>query len=120
MAATRPRRPPTIRASTRCCSPTRRARTPAAGSTRASSRTSARRSTPGSAARRPGGGCPAPRSSFDVSALNDPALVRREYEDDSGLAVRIAAQQASTGPDPRQVALDAVAEAEPQLILEVG
>ena len=55
-----------------------------------------------------------------MSALNDPALVAREYADDSGLAARIAAQQNATGPDPRQVAFDAIAEAEPQLVLEVG
>ena len=42
-AATRRRRRPTIRASTRCCSPTSRAGTRPARSTRASSRTSARR-----------------------------------------------------------------------------
>jgi len=55
-----------------------------------------------------------------LSALNDPALVAREYADDSRLSARIAAQQNATGPDPRQVAFEAVAEAEPQLILEVG
>ena len=55
-----------------------------------------------------------------MSALNDPALVAREYADDSRLAARIAAQQNATGPDPRQVAFEAVAEAEPQLVLEVG
>jgi SAM-dependent methyltransferase len=52
--------------------------------------------------------------------LNDPALVRREYADETGLSARIAAQQHATGPDPRQVTLDAVREAEPQLVLEVG
>jgi SAM-dependent methyltransferase len=55
-----------------------------------------------------------------VTALNDPALVARDYADETRLAARIAAQQASTGPDPRQIAFEAVAEAEPQLILEVG
>ena len=55
-----------------------------------------------------------------MSALNDPALVAREYADDSRLAARIAAQQNATGPDPRQIAFEAVAEAEPQLVLEVG
>ncbi len=52
--------------------------------------------------------------------LDDPELVRREYADESRFAVRAAAQQASTGPDPRQVALDAVAEAAPRRVLEVG
>ena len=53
-------------------------------------------------------------------ALNDPDLVRREYADESGLATRIAAQEAAAGPDPRQVALDAVAETSPRRVLEVG
>ena len=52
--------------------------------------------------------------------LNDPELVRREYADESGLSARIAAQEAATGPDPRQVALEAVAEAGPCRVLEVG
>jgi SAM-dependent methyltransferase len=55
-----------------------------------------------------------------LSALNDPAAVRREYADDSRLAARQAAQQHGTGPDPRQVAFEAVAEVQPQLVLEVG
>jgi SAM-dependent methyltransferase len=55
-----------------------------------------------------------------LSALNDPALVRREYADESGLASRIAAQESSTGPDARQVALEAVAEFGPRRVLEVG
>jgi len=55
-----------------------------------------------------------------VSALDDPALVRREYADEARLSARIAAQQSATGPDPRQVALDAVAECEPRRVLEVG
>jgi len=54
-AATLRRRPPTIRASTRCCSRTSQAATRRARSTRGSSRTSARRSMPGSRERRPRG-----------------------------------------------------------------
>jgi SAM-dependent methyltransferase len=53
-------------------------------------------------------------------SLNDPELVRREYADEAGLSARIAAQQSATGPDPRQVALDAVAQCEPRWVLEVG
>jgi SAM-dependent methyltransferase len=61
------------------------------------------------------------RDAEAVSALNDPVAVRREYADEERLAARIAAQQqAFTGPDPRQVAFEAVAEGEPQLVLEVG
>jgi ubiquinone/menaquinone biosynthesis C-methylase UbiE len=52
--------------------------------------------------------------------MNDPAVVRQEYADESRLAARIALQQTGTGPDPRQVAFDAVAAAEPELVLEVG
>jgi SAM-dependent methyltransferase len=52
--------------------------------------------------------------------LNDPELVRREYADETGLSARIAAQRSATGPDPRQVALDAVAQCEPRWVLEVG
>ena len=52
--------------------------------------------------------------------LNDPELVRREYADESGLSARIAAQESSTGPDPRQVAFEAVAETSPRRVLEVG
>jgi SAM-dependent methyltransferase len=52
--------------------------------------------------------------------LNNPELVRREYADESGLSARIAAQESAAGPDPRQVALDAVAESQPRRVLEVG
>ena len=52
--------------------------------------------------------------------LNDPELVRREYADESGLSARIAAEESATGPDPRQVALEAVAEVRPRRVLEVG
>src|SRR5207249_6264356 len=39
--------------------------------------------------------------------LNDPALVRREYADESGLAARMAVQRSATGPDPYAVTFDA-------------
>ena len=52
--------------------------------------------------------------------LNDADLVRQEYADESRFAVRAAAQQASTGPDPKQIAFDAVAEVAPRRVLEVG
>ena len=55
-----------------------------------------------------------------VSALNDPALVRREYADERGLAARMAAQSTATGADPYSVVFDGVAEGAPGLILEVG
>jgi SAM-dependent methyltransferase len=55
-----------------------------------------------------------------VRRLNDPELVRAEYEDESRFAVRAAAWSTTTGEDPRQVALAAVAEARPARVLEVG
>ena len=55
-----------------------------------------------------------------MRALNDPAVVAREYADEAGLSARIAAQAVSTGPDARQVVFEAVAEVEPSLVLEVG
>src|SRR5207248_515797 len=68
---------------------------------------------------------PGPRTSRpadrrELSALNDPALVAREYADETGLSARIAAQQSQSGPDAWDVAFGAVAEAEPRTILEVG
>jgi SAM-dependent methyltransferase len=55
-----------------------------------------------------------------VRRLDDPDLVRREYADESRFAVRAAAWETATGPDPRQLALDAVAEVAPRRVLEVG
>ena len=55
-----------------------------------------------------------------MAALNDPALVRREYADETRFAVRAAAWDSAAGPDPKQVAFEAVAEAVPRLVLEVG
>ena len=52
--------------------------------------------------------------------LNDPALVRHEYADESGLAARMAVQRSATGPDPYAVAFQAVSECDPGLVLEVG
>src|SRR5437764_15308589 len=63
MAATRPRRPRTTRASTRCCWPTSRGGTPPAASTRVSSLMSAQPSTPGSASSGRASSSPRTRSS---------------------------------------------------------
>jgi len=52
--------------------------------------------------------------------LDDLELVRREYADESRFAVRAAAWEGATGPDPRELAFDAVAEVTPQRVLEVG
>ena len=55
-----------------------------------------------------------------MTALNDPAVVRREYADESRLASRRAVHRLGSGPDARQVVFDAVAEIAPRRVLEVG
>jgi SAM-dependent methyltransferase len=53
--------------------------------------------------------------------LNDPELVRRQYAQEHGLAVRRDSQlRFREGPDAFDVAFVAVAEAEPRRVLEVG
>jgi SAM-dependent methyltransferase len=53
--------------------------------------------------------------------LNDPALVRRQYASEEGLAVRRDFQlRFREGPDAFDVAFDAVVDAEPRRVLEVG
>ncbi len=55
-----------------------------------------------------------------MKRLNDPALVRDEYADESRFAVRAAAWDSATGPDPKELAFAAVAEAGPGRVLEAG
>jgi SAM-dependent methyltransferase len=52
--------------------------------------------------------------------LNDREVVRAEYADESRLEERVAAWQSLTGPNPRELALEAVAEARPGRVIEVG
>jgi ubiquinone/menaquinone biosynthesis C-methylase UbiE len=52
--------------------------------------------------------------------LDDPAVVRDEYADESRLAVRKAAHDFGEGPNARQVLFEAIAEAEPRRVIEVG
>ena len=52
--------------------------------------------------------------------LNDPEVVRAEYAEESRLEERIAAWQGLTGPNPRELALEAVAESRPRRVLEAG
>lgn len=52
--------------------------------------------------------------------LNDAEVVRREYADESRFAVRAAAWASATGPDPRELAFEAVAEVAPRRVLDVG
>jgi SAM-dependent methyltransferase len=55
-----------------------------------------------------------------VTRLDDPTLVRREYSSEAGLRGRAAAYRYSTGPDPRAIALEAVAERRPRRVLDAG
>lgn len=52
--------------------------------------------------------------------LDDSSFVRERYESEAGLAARRAVYREVTGPDPREMVFDAVAEVEPRSILEVG
>ena len=52
--------------------------------------------------------------------IDDPELVRREYETDERLAGRIAAYRFAEGPSAREIAFEAVAETHPERVLEVG
>ena len=55
-----------------------------------------------------------------MSALNDPEAVRREYADESRFAVRAGSWARSEGPSAVEMSRKAVAEVEPQRVLEVG
>ena len=52
--------------------------------------------------------------------LDDPAVVREEYADETRLAARKKAHALGEGPDAREIVFEAVAEVSPQRILEVG
>jgi ubiquinone/menaquinone biosynthesis C-methylase UbiE len=52
--------------------------------------------------------------------MDDPAVVRAEYVDETRLAARKAAHASGEGPDARDVLFRAIAEARPERILEVG
>lgn len=52
--------------------------------------------------------------------LNDPEVVREEYESEEGLAARRAAYTNAEGPDAVAMVFDAVVEARPRRVLEVG
>ncbi|MDP8911120.1 MAG: class I SAM-dependent methyltransferase [Actinomycetota bacterium] len=55
-----------------------------------------------------------------MTRLNDPACVRAEYASEKGLEGRRAAYRFAEGPDPVAIAFEAVAEARPRRVLEVG
>jgi 2-polyprenyl-3-methyl-5-hydroxy-6-metoxy-1,4-benzoquinol methylase len=51
---------------------------------------------------------------------DDPALVRREYQDPSRFAVRVSFWARRPGPQPFDVAFDEIVALGPQRVLEVG
>lgn len=55
-----------------------------------------------------------------VRRLNDPEHVVRQYETEAGLAARKAVYRDVSGPDAREVALEAVLRGAPLSVLEVG
>jgi SAM-dependent methyltransferase len=52
--------------------------------------------------------------------LDDPEVVRREYATDAGLRARASLYQGIRGPDATEIAFEAVREAAPGRVLEVG
>jgi len=52
--------------------------------------------------------------------VNDPAAVAEQYATEANLEARRALYANAEGPDPREVAFDAVAEVQPRRVLEVG
>ena len=55
-----------------------------------------------------------------VPRLDDPAHVARQYETEVGLAARKGIYRDVTGPDARELTVDAVLEVQPRRVLEVG
>jgi SAM-dependent methyltransferase len=52
--------------------------------------------------------------------INDPAHVARQYATEGNLEARRALYANAEGPDPREIAFEAVAETRPRRVLEVG
>ena len=55
-----------------------------------------------------------------MTRLNDPERVRQEYATEDGLRARASIYEAVSGPDARELAFQAVREAAPRHVLEVG
>ena len=55
-----------------------------------------------------------------MSRIDDPAFVREQYESEAKLAARKAVYATAEGPDAREVLFEAIAEAQPRRVLEVG
>ncbi len=54
------------------------------------------------------------------SVLSDPEVVRREYSTEAGLRARASVYEGLAGSDARDIAFEAVREARPRRVLEVG
>ena len=52
--------------------------------------------------------------------VNDPGAVARQYASEANLEARRSIYGTQEGPDPREMTFEAVAEVEPQRVLEVG
>jgi SAM-dependent methyltransferase len=55
-----------------------------------------------------------------VRRVNDPRFVKEQYADEQNLAARKSIYEDAEGPDAREVAFAALAEARPRRVLEVG
>ena len=55
-----------------------------------------------------------------MTRINDPWLVQEQYADEANLEARRSLYANTTGPDPRELAFEAVAEVAPTRVLEVG
>lgn len=56
----------------------------------------------------------------DRSSYDDPEVVRLEYSTETGLRARASVYQGLAGPDARDLAFEAVRQARPRHVLEVG
>ncbi len=56
----------------------------------------------------------------DSARVDDPGWVREQYASEANLAARKSVYATAEGPDTRELAFDAVAEARPRRVLEVG
>ena len=52
--------------------------------------------------------------------IHDPDVVRREYASEDGLRARASVYAGLAGPDSKQIAFDAVRDAAPERVLDVG
>jgi len=55
-----------------------------------------------------------------LSRIDDPDAVREQYASETNLAARKRMYEDVTGPDAREMVVEAVAEAQPRSVLEVG